>query len=81
MNNLILSGQSRFADLELVPLEREIPQSTALEQLFAALYRQRYLLAACVGAVWVAGRIYRVGLLMYGKRPTFGEIMRWVRAA
>ena len=39
------------------------------------------LLAACVGAVWVAGRIYRVGLLMYGKRPTFGEMLRWVRAA
>ncbi len=30
---------------------------------------------------WVAARIYRVGILMYGKRPTFPEIMRWVRQA
>ncbi len=30
--------------------------------------------------VWVAGRIYRVGILMYGKRPTLSELWRWVRA-
>jgi ABC-2 type transport system permease protein len=28
---------------------------------------------------WLAARIYRVGILMYGKRPTLSEIMRWVR--
>jgi ABC-2 type transport system permease protein len=32
------------------------------------------------GVLWVAARIYRVGILMYGKRPTFPEILRWVRA-
>lgn len=30
-------------------------------------------------AVWLASRIYRVGLLMYGKRPTIREVLRWVR--
>jgi ABC-2 type transport system permease protein len=34
---------------------------------------------AIFGAVWVAARIYRVGILMYGKKPTFPEMMRWVR--
>jgi len=34
---------------------------------------------AILGALWVAGRIYRVGILMYGKKPTFPELMRWVR--
>lgn len=29
-------------------------------------------------AVWLAARIYRVGLLMYGKRPTVREVIRWV---
>jgi ABC-2 type transport system permease protein len=41
------------------------------------------LLSVALGAVasvWVAGRIYRVGLLMYGKRPSVGELLRWVRA-
>jgi ABC-2 type transport system permease protein len=31
------------------------------------------------GVVWVASRIYRVGILMYGKRPTLPEILRWVK--
>ena len=31
-----------------------------------------------VGSVWLASRIYRVGLLMYGKRPGIREIFKWV---
>ncbi len=30
---------------------------------------------------WIAGRIYRVGILMYGKRPSPKEVWRWVRAS
>jgi ABC-2 type transport system permease protein len=30
------------------------------------------------GVVWVSSRIYRVGVLMYGKRPNMGEIRRWI---
>jgi ABC-2 type transport system permease protein len=33
------------------------------------------------GMVWLCGRVYRVGILMYGKKPTVGEILRWVRHA
>jgi ABC-2 type transport system permease protein len=36
------------------------------------------LAISCVGAVWIAARIYRVGLLMYGKRPTMKEMARWI---
>jgi ABC-2 type transport system permease protein len=31
--------------------------------------------------VWLASRIYRVGILMYGKRASFGEVFRWIRAS
>jgi len=31
------------------------------------------------GVAWVASRIYRVGILMYGKRPTLPEMLRWVK--
>ncbi len=36
---------------------------------------------AIMGVAWVAGRIYRVGILMQGKRPTLPELWRWVREA
>ena len=38
-------------------------------------------LGTIVGTVWLASRIYRVGVLMYGKRPTLPEIVRWARSA
>jgi ABC-2 type transport system permease protein len=31
--------------------------------------------------IWLTARIYRVGILMYGKKPTVKEIWRWVRYA
>jgi ABC-2 type transport system permease protein len=31
--------------------------------------------------IWMAARIYRVGILMYGKKPTMTEILRWVRVS
>jgi len=35
--------------------------------------------ATIVGLVWVASRIYRVGMLMYGKKATIPEVWRWIR--
>ncbi len=35
-------------------------------------------LSTIVAFNWAAGRIYRVGILMYGKRPTLREILKWI---
>jgi ABC-2 type transport system permease protein len=37
------------------------------------------MLSTTAGLAWFAGRIYRVGILMYGKKPTIPEIIRWAR--
>ncbi len=37
------------------------------------------LLVFIWAALWVASKIYRVGILMYGKRATFPEMLRWMR--
>ena len=31
-----------------------------------------------LGAIWLSGRIYRIGILMYGKKPSLREIGRWL---
>lgn len=39
------------------------------------------MIATVFALVWVCARIYRVGILMYGKRPTLPELMKWIRYA
>ena len=36
------------------------------------------LILGFVGTVWVASRIYRVGILMYGKKVTYRELSKWM---
>ncbi|MEO8074055.1 MAG: ABC transporter permease [Acidobacteriota bacterium] len=36
---------------------------------------------AIAGLVWLAARVYRVGMLMYGKRATIPEVWKWIRQA
>ena len=38
-------------------------------------------LVTIFGLVWLASRIYRVGMLMTGKKATIPEVWRWVRQA
>jgi len=35
--------------------------------------------ASIYAIIWVTSRIYRVGVLMYGKRPSLPEILRWLK--
>jgi ABC-2 type transport system permease protein len=36
-------------------------------------------IAAIAGLIWLASRVYRVGMLMYGKRATIPEVWKWIR--
>ncbi|RZJ36171.1 MAG: ABC transporter permease [Flavobacterium sp.] len=37
------------------------------------------LFGSFLGVVWFASKIYRIGILMYGKKPTYKEIFRWLK--
>lgn len=37
------------------------------------------LYASFFGMVWLAAKVYRVGIFMYGKKPGFKELVKWMR--
>jgi len=47
--------------------------------LFSVAAALVLIVAAALFFAWVSGRLFRVGILMTGKRPTVREIWRWVR--
>ncbi|MGI9077797.1 MAG: ABC transporter permease [Gemmatimonadaceae bacterium] len=66
-----------FSSPIVMPLRMSLIQVPPWEGLMSL----GFLAFGCYIVVWMAARIYRVGLLMYGKRATVREIARWVRYA
>ncbi len=63
-----------FSPLTMTP--RILITSVPAWQIAASL---ALLAASVLGAAWVAGRIYRIGILMKGQRANLPEVIRWVR--
>src|SRR5690606_1713008 len=69
--------------LSLVPFVA--PFVTPVRYSFAPIPLPELLASAAamvlgiLAVVWVAGRIYRVGILSYGRKASFREVVRWVR--
>jgi ABC-2 type transport system permease protein len=60
-----------------MPMRMAVTQIPAV-QVIASLV----LLAVGIAAVaWIAGKVYRVGILSTGKRPSLSELVQWVRSA
>ncbi len=53
-----------------------IPHGIPLWEIITSLV---LLYGSFVGMVWIASKIYRVGIFMHGKRPTLKELWRWTR--
>lgn len=65
----------------LTPMILMLRIAAKMPPLWQIVLAELLLAAACVVAVWLTGRIYRVGILMYGKKPTLKEVLRWARYA
>jgi ABC-2 type transport system permease protein len=52
-----------------------LPFGVPMWQLALSIF---LLILGFLGAVWVAARIYRVGILMYGKKVTYKELGKWM---
>lgn len=53
-----------------------IPFGVPIEQIIISIV---LLFATFIGIVWFAAKIYRVGILMYGKKPTWKELIKWLK--
>jgi ABC-2 type transport system permease protein len=51
-----------------------IPDGVTITQLITSM---ALLIAGFLGTTWLAAKIYRTGILMYGKKVTWKEIMKW----
>ncbi len=53
-----------------------IPFGVPLWQLWTSM---ALLILGFVGTTWLAGKIYRTGILMYGKKVDYAELWKWIR--
>ncbi len=53
-----------------------IPFGVPLWQLWTSM---ALLILGFIGSTWIAGKIYRTGILMYGKKVGYLEIWKWIR--
>lgn len=63
------------------PLLMTLRISLEMPPLWQILLGYVLTIAFLWGMIWVCARIYRMGILMYGKKPTFKELWKWVRYA
>lgn len=59
-----------------VVMMARIPYDIPLWEIVLSL---AVLYASFVAMVWFAAKIYRVGIFMYGKKPTLKELLKWIR--
>jgi ABC-2 type transport system permease protein len=63
----------------LTPALMVLRISVQMPALWEILGTLAVLMVSCIIMMWVAGKIFRVAVLSYGKRPTLVELIRWVR--
>lgn len=61
------------SSMMMIRLTAKMPSSMEIIASFAVLA------ATTVFLVWASGRVFRTAILLYGKRPSPGEIIRWIR--
>ena len=57
-------------------IAKGVPEFVPWWQLFLSM---AMLILGFIGTTWLAGKIYRTGILLYGKKPSWKEMIKWVR--
>jgi len=69
--------------LSLIPLFSPILMFTRISAHAVPLWQVLLCIGLCLlaiaGLIWISARIFRIGILMVGKRPTLPEALKWIR--
>lgn len=74
-NSSLAVWSSIFPLFSPIVMAARIPYEPPIWQIALSMV---LLISTAIGLVWVSGRIYRVGILMYGKKGSFKELLRWM---
>ncbi|MEL7533958.1 MAG: ABC transporter permease [Bacteroidota bacterium] len=82
--NIVQSPNSALAvTLSMIPFTSPMSMlvrlSTTEVPSWQVLVSITLLIMGFLGCIWLGSKIYRTGILMYGKKPSFKELWRWVR--
>jgi len=63
------------------PILMVVRACVLMPPLWQILLSLGILILGTWASIWISARIFRVGLLMYGKKPNLPEMLRWIRQA
>ncbi len=83
IGNIVSAPNSTFATvMSMIPLFSPILMTVRVAATDVPAWQMLLSMALSIGAffgaVWLASRIYRIGILSYGKKPTLKEVARWI---
>jgi ABC-2 type transport system permease protein len=83
IGNVVAAPNGTFATvMSMIPLFSPILMTVRVAATDVPAWQLAVTVLASIGAffgaVWLASRIYRIGILSYGKKPKLKEIVRWI---
>ena len=69
-------GFSLFPLTSPIVMLMRIPFGVPWWQIAVSMF---LLIVTFIGIVWLAAKIYRVGIFMYGKKPSYKELYKWLK--
>ena len=62
-----------------ISMMMRIPAGVEVVQMWEILLSASLLVLTCMASAWTAAKIYRTGILMYGKKTSYKELWKWLR--
>ena len=76
-NGIVAQIFSYFPFTSPIVMLMRIPNGVPI---FEQIISLTILFSSVVFMIWIAAKVYRIGILMYGKKLTYGEIIKWLRS-